>query len=127
MNGGGLIQIDFPKLNFKANGRKYKIGYQLQGCSEKINLADSDYHNSTIKEVELFNLLIDVKPKLDKLKRNINFQKRNPGISKPYHGISNKLDNQFLNYKPTELAEYIIDKINRLQNPLKDFFYSISN
>jgi hypothetical protein len=127
MSGAGLIHIDFPQLSFKANGRKYKIGYQLQGKSEKINLADADYQNSGEKEVELFNRLIDVRPKLDELKRNLNFEKRNPGRSKPYHGISNKLDDEILSYKPTEVAEHIIDTINNSQNYLEDFFISISS
>jgi hypothetical protein len=126
INGGGLIQIDFPKFNFNANGRSYKIGYQIQGVTEKINLADGDYHNCKENEVELFKLLIDVKQKFDKLKLNINFKKRNPGVSKPYHSISNTLDNEMLNCKPSELAKYIIDNINNYQSHLDEFFNLIS-
>jgi hypothetical protein len=111
-NGGGLIQIDFPKFNFSANGRRYKIGYQIQGGTEKINLADDDYHNAKENEVKLFQMLTGVEEKFDKLKLNINFKRRNPGVTKPYHSISNTLNKEILDYKPSELANYIIEKVN---------------
>ena len=64
--------------------------------------------------------------KLDKLKQNINFQRRTPGKSKPYHSISNTLKPEFLKYKPFELAEYIIHKVNSCQKQLEEFFNSIT-
>lgn len=125
-NGGGLIQIDFPEFNFIANGRKYKLGYQVQGKTEKINLADTSYHDAKAKEVELFKMLTGVEEHLDKLKANIKFQRRNPGVSKPYHSISNTLNKETLFCKPSELAEYIIEKINYHKSNLEIFFNTIS-
>lgn len=64
--------------------------------------------------------------KFDKLKLNINNKRRSLRITKPYNSISNTLDKEILDNKPSELAKYIIEKVNYCQSHLKEFFTSVS-
>ena len=125
-NGGGLIQITFNELAFTIDGEQYNIGYQIQGDSEKYNVANVKYVSSGKTELNKMKQIVNLTAELDELKRILRFSKRNPGQSKPYASISNKLDENLVYCTPKELADYIAKVTKNRYNSLVEFKNRIS-
>jgi hypothetical protein len=125
-NGGGLIQITFEDLAFTIDQEKYNIGYQIQGDSEKYNVANVKYASSGETELNKMKQIVNLKTELEGLKNTFKFTRRNPGQSKPYASISNKLNVDLIYCSPKELADYIIEVTSNRYNNLVEFKNRIS-
>jgi len=120
-NGGGLIQITFEELSFTIDEEKYNIGYQIQGDSEKYNISNVKYNSSGEVELNKMKQIANLITDLERLKNEFKFTRRNPGQSKPYISISNKLDQNLIYCSPKELADYIIKVTKYRYNKLVEF------
>lgn len=119
-NGEGLIQIDFLKYNYDYNGTNFQIGYQIQGSVVKINTSSIEYNKSTHNQLHP-----ETKSKIDKLKKSLKFNRRNPPQTKAYYSISKSLTKNIHEYSPVELAEYIKKEILEIEPHLENFWNAI--
>jgi hypothetical protein len=116
-NGEGLIQIDFLEYCYTYNQVDFQIGYQIQGSVVKINTASKDYENSKSEELHS-----QIKNHFENLKTLVKFERRNPPQTKAYYSVSKSLSKKIYNYSPQDLAEYIANEINNIEESIKELW-----
>lgn len=106
-NGAGLVQLFFKDLDFKVEYDVYRIGYQIQGDTEKYTISTVTYELGGELELHKLDQIFQLIRKLERALNKFVFSRINPEKSKAYASVSRKLDSK-LNYcSPEELADYI--------------------
>ena len=114
--GVALIQLYHKSLSYKGN--TYRIGFQFQGKSIKINLADEKYHKSSSNQIDE-EIIKEFKEHF----KNWNDPVRiNKGPKKAYISISKRLSNKNIwEHSLEELAKLIKNEIQLFIQMADDF------
>lgn len=103
--GIALIQLHLNLISY--NGNDYRIGFQLQGNSMKINLADKNYKQSKSNQID--QRLIDEFTKHFKIGND--FSRINKPRTKAYISTSKKLDKKIWEFSLEDLSQRIKNEI----------------
>ena len=113
--GTAFIQIYLGEIN--NSGEVFRIGFQFQGKTFKINLAHKDYENSKPEQITEF--LLNVFKNV--FMHQNGYEKFNKPRSKAYISVSKTLSNEIVKMEKSELIILLREEIENLKIMSQEF------
>ena len=106
---------------FLVNGVEFKVGFQFQGKTLKINYSAVNYKNSNLRDLHE-KIIIE----FEAVYKDEKYKRLNKGRKKAYISVSRKLERELYQYNIKELSKIMKDEIEYIKSKIELFKKRIS-